>query len=374
MPPRGFWSKLPRPFIGLAPMDGVTTAPFRLLTARWGRPNVIFTEFVPTAGLMHGATKLLADFHYDESERPVVAQIYGHDPQECYAVAHLVCALGFDGLDINMGCPAKNVAARGAGAGLIRTPAVAQAMIRAAQAGVRDWCAGQSLAQVGVPASVVRAVEAMNQRSGRVVPQQRQAIPVGVKTRIGYDTCTIIDWVQVLLEADPIVISIHGRTLKQMYKGDADWEAIARAVVIIHQTPTLVLGNGDVASRAEAARRIHETGVDGILIGRAAMGNPWIFQPAAMPTARNQLDAFVEHAQLVEALCPPQAFSQLFRFVKHYTAGIPGAVAIRQQIYHVASARLLREMLQPLYRSLDIQDSHASDPRLDQSTAASAPC
>lgn len=366
----GFWHNLRRPIIGLAPMDGVTNAPFRLLTARIGRPDVTFTEFVPTAGLMHGAVKLLADFAYDDCERPVVAQIYGHEPGECYAVAHLVCELGFDGLDINMGCPAKNVAARGAGAGLIRTPTVAQAMIREARRGVRDWCNGQTLHQVGVPNSVMRVVAEMNQRAGREVPRDRRPIPVTVKTRIGYDTCTITDWVQQLLEAEPVAISIHGRTLTQMYKGDADWDAIARAAEIIHQTPTLVLGNGDVHTRDTLERRLRESGVDGILIGRAAMGNPWIFHAADTHTPRAQLDAFIEHAQLVEQLCPPHAFSQLFRFVKPYTAGFPGAAEIRRQIYHVRSAAQLRDIVQPLYNHCDDQESHAPHTRLDLTATA----
>ncbi len=349
---RGFWDNLPRPIFGLAPMDGVTNAPFRLLTARVGRPAVTFTEFVPTAGLMHGAVKLLTDFQYDPAERPVVAQIYGNDPKECYAIAHLVCELGFDGLDINMGCPAKNVAARGAGAGLIRTPDVANAMIREARRGIRDWCDGQTLHQVGVPNTVLRAVGEANARAGRTVRSERQPIPVTVKTRIGFDTCTITEWVRHLLEAEPVVIAIHGRTLKQMYKGAADWDAIAAAAEIIHQTSTLVLGNGDVHDLTMARQRIATSSVDGVLLGRAVMGNPWAFQ-GTVPSPREMLDTFVMHAELVEQLCPPHAFSQLFRFVKPYTAGFQNAVDVRKQIYHVTSSQQLRAALQPLYQQLD---------------------
>ncbi|HEX7227009.1 MAG TPA: tRNA-dihydrouridine synthase family protein, partial [Candidatus Binatia bacterium] len=126
-------------------MDGVTDASFRHITAKHGRPDVTFTEFVNIQAAFHAAHTLIKDLTYSEIERPVVAQIYGRAPEMFYKVSHIVCELGFDGLDINMGCPAKKVAATGCGAALIREPQLARTIIRAAKQGIKDWCAGQTL-------------------------------------------------------------------------------------------------------------------------------------------------------------------------------------------------------------------------------------
>ena len=126
-------------------MDGVTDASFRHITAKHGGPDVTLTEFVNIQSALYSPHTLLKDFTYSEIERPVVAQIYGKTPELFYKVAHIVCELGFDGLDINMGCPAKKVAASGCGAALIRTPDLAREIIRAAQHGIQDWHAGQTL-------------------------------------------------------------------------------------------------------------------------------------------------------------------------------------------------------------------------------------
>ena len=133
-----FWRLINRPIIGLSPMDGVTDASFRYITAKHGGPDVIFTEFVNIQAAFHAAHTLIKDLTYCEIERPVVAQIYGRSPELFYKVAHIVCELGFDGLDINMGCPAKKVAAAGCGAALIREPQLALSIIRAAKRGVQD--------------------------------------------------------------------------------------------------------------------------------------------------------------------------------------------------------------------------------------------
>ena len=144
-----FWQNIPRPIIGLSPMDGVTDPSFRFITAKHGRPDVILTEFVNIQSAIYAPELMLKDFTYAEIERPVVAQIYGKTPELFYQVAHIVGELGFDGLDINMGCPARKVAAAGCGAALIREPELARAIIQAAQQGLQDWYNGQSLKVVG---------------------------------------------------------------------------------------------------------------------------------------------------------------------------------------------------------------------------------
>ena len=133
--PATFWDTLQRPIIGLSPMNGVTDHAFRHIQKRHGNPMLLFTEFTSVDGICAGASALLKDFLYDESQRPIVAQIYGRIPGNFYQTAILLCQLGFDGIDINMGCPAKSVANSGAGAGLIRTPKLAQEIVRATKRG-----------------------------------------------------------------------------------------------------------------------------------------------------------------------------------------------------------------------------------------------
>lgn len=367
-----FWSRLARPILGLSPMDGITNAPYRFITAKYGRPDVVFTEFVPVEGLMHAATRLLRDFAYDEIERPVVAQIYGSEPQAFYAVAHLVCELGFDGIDINMGCPAKNVASRGAGAGLIRTPALAQEIVRAVRRGIHDWCQGQDAAQAGVPVEVVAAAEPEIARHRAEGSGTRVPIPVSVKTRIGFDTVSILDWVRALLDVEPAVISIHGRTLKQLYRGTADWDAIAAAADAARGTSTCVLGNGDLQSAAAIAERVRATPVAGVLVGRASMGNPWIFASAraavargsaaeaVAPTVAHRLAVLLDHAAQLESGNAGKAFPHLYRLIKPYTHGIPEAAALRAALMAARSAQEMAVVVQQFHAATALTQDHLS--------------
>ncbi|MEW6684308.1 MAG: tRNA-dihydrouridine synthase family protein [Nitrospirota bacterium] len=257
-------------------MDGVTDAAFRFIAARHGRPDLIVTEFTHVEGICRGIPAVLRHLVHHEAERPVVAQVFGSEPDAFYKAAHVVAALGFDGLDINMGCPDKAVAAHGCGAALIRTPERALTIIRAAQAGVNDWASGQELGALGLPADTVESIERMAEvRRG---DRPRRLIPVSVKTRLGYDRVVVDSWIAALLDAEPAAVSIHGRTLAQRYQGEADWDAIARAAALARRTSTLLLGNGDLMTPADVVRRVRETGVHGVLIGRGALGNPWIFR------------------------------------------------------------------------------------------------
>lgn len=271
-----FWHRIDRPIIGLSPMDGVTDASFRRVAALYGRPDLCMTEFTSVEAICCGADGFVRDFAYGECERPILAQIYGRTPEAFYRVAHVVGELGFDGLDINMGCPAKNVANKGCGAGLILNPELAVAIIREARRGLEDWAAGQRLEDVGLAPDVVERVRHMQR--GQAPPAARRTIPLSVKTRVGYDKVAVDEWIPVLLDEAPAAVSLHGRTLKQMYKGFADWDAIGRAVELARDLPTLILGNGDLKSMSDAVERIRQTGVDGVLLGRGAMGNPWVFR------------------------------------------------------------------------------------------------
>src|SRR5438445_9406597 len=155
MAPVSFWHAIPQPIIGLSPMDGVTDPAFRFIVARHGKPDVQVTEFVNVDEVCHGGDSAWSQLQYADIERPVVAQIYGADPDKFYEVAQVVCELGFDGVDINMGCPSKNVSARGCGAALLPNPALAREIIRAVHAVVADWAAGYRIGRIGLcPAAV----------------------------------------------------------------------------------------------------------------------------------------------------------------------------------------------------------------------------
>jgi len=350
-----FWRDIAKPIIGLSPMDGVTDASFRFITAKYGRPDVTLTEFVNVEATFYAPHTLLRDLAYSEIERPVVAQIYGHTPDFFYQVAHVVCALGFDGLDINMGCPAKTVSSKGSGAGLILKPELARSIIRAAAQGVQDWLAGQSLDDLGMRPQLIQGVRDFNRRrTGRETPPPRRPIPVSVKTRLGYDGVIVEEWIQTLLEEQPAAITLHGRTLKQRYKGNADWEAIARAVELAQGSSTLILGNGDLRNMADVCRRVAESKVDGVLIGRAAQGEPWIFR------AKEQAKQAVASGNFGALRVAPVGLAERFRvildhsehFAKHtqihsfvgmrkhlawYCKGSPGAAELRARIVRVNS-------------------------------------
>ncbi len=273
-----FWSELPQPIMGLAPMDGMTDAVFRSIVASQGAPDVMFTEFTHVSDICRGPEFLLASLLYGEDERPVVAQIYGKDPELFYTAAHVVCELGFDGLDINMGCPSRNVASSGSGAALINTPDLAHAIVQAARHGISDWAAGQTPEAAGLRPARCEAIRRMNAERRGAVPVPRKAIPVSVKTRLGCEAIVINRWVEHLLREEPAAITIHGRTLTQMYRGEADWMAIASAVEIARGTATLILGNGDIQSMNDVIRRVRASQVHGVLIGRASLGVPWFFR------------------------------------------------------------------------------------------------
>jgi tRNA-dihydrouridine synthase len=371
-----FWSTLPRPIFGLSPMDGVTDAGFRSIVAQQGKPDVTFTEFTHVHDVCRGAAIRLEPLIYSEIERPMVAQLYGKDPALFYQAAHAVCELGFDGLDINMGCPSKSVASSGSGAGLIRTPELAHAIVHAARQGIEDWTNGQRLDQVGFKAAQIAEFHRLNQQRGSATPVVRRILPISVKTRLGYDAVTVESWVEQLLQEQPAAISLHGRTLQQMYRGAADWSAIARAASLTKGTGTLLFGNGDVQSLEEAVRRIRETGVDGVLVGRAVLGAPWFFRSKGLARALaagasppswisgavegmgldQRFAVLLDHARQFQALFGPGQFHRMRKHLGWYCKAFPHAAALRARMFHVSSVSELEALLTD-YRAHRIVDS-----------------
>lgn len=373
-----FWLNIDKPIIGLSPMDGVTDASFRFIAARHGRPDVTFTEFVNVETAVFAPPTLIKDLTYAEIERPVIAQIYGHTPELFYRVAHIVCELGFDGLDINMGCPAKKVAAKGSGAALILNPELAGAIIRSAARGIRDWFDGQTLSDLKIDPEFIAQLRNSNRlRTGLEAPPQRRLIPLSVKTRLGYDRIVIDEWIRTLLEEKPSVISLHGRTLRQGYKGCADWEAIARAVEIVKDSATLILGNGDLKDMEDVRRRVRETGVDGVLLGRAAQGNPWIFRakeqvkqalssnseasiPQVPVSLEERIAVILEHSIHFTGNWNRSCFVGMRKHLAWYCTSIPGAAELRSRMVRMNNVSEVVECLrkyaarlaQPVERSV----------------------
>lgn len=385
-----FWESLARPIIGLAPMDGVTDATFRHTVALQGKPDVSFTEFTHVHDVCRGPEFLLDSLMYHEAERPIVAQLYGKDPDLFYQAAHAVCELGFDGLDINMGCPSRSVASSGSGAGLIRTPDVAHAIMQAARQGIADWAAGQTLEGAGLKPGRVAAIQRMNEHRHDARPPVRRTIPLSVKTRLGYDVAIVDRWIEHLLLEQPAVISLHGRTLEQMYRGEADWGAIARAVEIARGSGTLLLGNGDVHSLQDAVWRVRETGVDGVLVGRATLGTPWFFRQKeearvllqqdlpgkgpepVVPTLDVRFELLLDHARRFESACGTGQFRRMRKHLGWYCKGFPHAAALRASMVRVSSAADVEQVLAD-FRMIGANLAEVPDQMLLEPLAAAEP-
>ncbi|MCI0542456.1 tRNA-dihydrouridine synthase [bacterium] len=313
-----FWEKLERPIMALAPMADVTDAAFRRIIAKYGKPDVMFTEFVSADGLQSaGQERLLKDLWYSESERPIVAQIFGSIPEKFHKTAELVRELGFDGIDINMGCPERNIQKQGSCAALIKNPKLAQEIILATK-------------------------------------EDSGGLPVSVKTRIGYNQNEIETWLPALLEREPAAITLHARTKKEMSDVPARWDIIKRAVEIRDRSGSkaFILGNGDVKNLDEAKKRVEETGVDGVMLGRAIFGNPWLFATTHLPTSleggspkgwgvevEEKLRVMLEHTLLFEELfAGVKNFSIMKKHYKAYVEGFPGAKELRMKLMETENA------------------------------------
>lgn len=317
----GFWGKLEKPFFALAPMANVTDTVFRQIIIKHGRPDVLWTEFVACDGLCsEGREALLRDLQFLPEERPIVAQIFGAEPKNFYETAKLVAELGFDGVDINMGCPDKNIVKTGSCSALIRTPELACEIIKATQEGVAA--------------------------SGR-------DIPVSVKTRLGFYKDEIDTWIPTLLLMNIPVLTIHGRTRKEMSKVPARWAQIKEVVEMAKGTGTLIIGNGDVTSLDDARQKVEETGVDGVMLGRAIFGNPWLFnREGKIPTLEEKLLAMVEHTHLFEKTwSDTKSFELMKKHYKAYVNGFDGAKALRVKLMECHSADAIEKKVQAFLES-----------------------
>lgn len=370
-----FWKEFNKPIIGMAPMDGITDAAFRFMVAKYGRParlnfapqnlggpDVMYTEFVPVDGIcamptgrQAGADKVMDGFIFDENERPIIAQIFGGTPGNFYKVAPILCELGFDGIDINMGCPDRAIVKQGGGASLIGNPEKAKEIVAAVKGGINDWVGGKKLEEFGLAENIVKLVK----NRARLPDGQafrrgetREAIPVSVKTRIGTDKNIMSEWARYLVEMELACVCIHGRTLKQGYEGVADWEAIAEGAEVIKKSGVIVLGNGDVKDLQTAKDKIEKYGVDGVLIGRAVMGAPWFFGDAK-PNIEERLQIAIEHARYYEQIFPDRLFVNMRKHLAWYCGGFHGASDARAKLMKTNSAKECNDVILDILKNLD---------------------
>lgn len=325
-------------------MDGVTDAAMRRVMAKYGDVDVVFTEFVSAEGIRAGAMKLLSELIFDEEERPVVAQLFGNEPDAFYISTMVVCALGFDGVDINMGCPSKNVAGRGGGVGLIKNVDLARKIIKAVKKGVRDWKEGISLGDIGLSEEMVE--EVMRMRKEKKL-KGRVEIPVSVKTRVGYESSEEMkEWMKTIVGFEVAAVSVHGRTFREMYRGEADWEVIGEASKFFKEKETVFLGNGDVKSREEVREKVEKYGVDGVLIGRGAMGNPFVFKDGSGEVGyKERLKVAIEHARVYEKIFGKGRFLPMRKHLAWYAKGFEGVSELRSKLVRTESVEEVEELI-----------------------------
>ncbi|MEI7595009.1 MAG: tRNA dihydrouridine synthase DusB [Bacteroidota bacterium] len=273
----------------LAPMEDVTDMAFRLTCKEMGA-DVVVTEFVSSEAIIRDVKKTLNKLAVDERERPVAIQIYGQNVESMVNAAITASKANPDYIDINFGCPVRKVAGKGAGAGMLRTIPL----------------------MMEITSKVVKATH----------------LPVTVKTRLGWDEKSIIinDIAEMLQDCGIAALTIHGRTRAQMYTGEADWEMIGK----VKNNPRIkipIIGNGDIDSAEKAKQMFDIYGVDGIMIGRAAVGNPWIFKQVKqflndgtlpeMPNLSERIDFCQKH--LEGSMVQKGDIRALHEMRKHYS-------------------------------------------------------
>ncbi|HWS48436.1 MAG TPA: tRNA-dihydrouridine synthase [Candidatus Methanoperedens sp.] len=315
--------------VALSPMDGITDEAFRITQCEIAKPDLIFTEFVSAEGLAHNAVKLFDTLLFSSQERPIIGQLFGKDPDSFYIAAVILCHLGFDGIDINFGCPAKTVTQHGSGASLIEKPDLASQIIKKVQKAVTDFKDNKvTLRDLKLKEKVLKVIERnikYSDYSGNIIPT------VSVKTRIGISSDTTDSWIPFLLSHQLDFLTLHGRTLKQGYSGVADWNVIAKCAKMAQKSNTIFFGNGDIQSRTQALEYCDKYQLNGVLIGRAAMGNPWVFNDKN-PEFNVKFSAMLLHAKNFTEIFPNRRFDPLRRHFLLYVSGHPAAKELRMEI------------------------------------------
>ncbi len=304
---KNIWQQLTdskQPFFVLAPMDDVTDTVFRQIVAEHAPADLAMTEFANADGWCSpGREAIGTRLLHKKSEKPLIAQIWGINPAHYEQMAADIVDMGFDGIDINMGCPVKDMIKKGACSAMIQNPELAKEVILAAQKGANG------------------------------------KIPVSVKTRIGFNSIDTESWIGFLLEQNLHAITVHGRTKAEMSKVPAHWDEIAKAVKLRDKLSpnTVIIGNGDVMSLERGRELAKESGVDGIMIGRGIFHNFFVFDESKTPSLQNMLPILRQHVLLHQKTWGGEKFEPLKKFVKMYINGFDGASNLRAEMMQTKS-------------------------------------
>jgi len=312
---KNIWNTLPKPFFALAPMEAVTDIVFRHVVAHASRPDVYFTEFVNTASFCSkkGEQSTRGRLAYSADEQPIVAQIWGKNPEHFEIMSKSLAEKGFAGIDINMGCPDKSVVHGGSGSGLMRTPDLACQIIAATKAG---------------------------------------GLPVSVKTRLGDRSIDEWqEWISTLLRQDIANLTIHLRTRKEMSKVPAHYELIPEIIKLRDEISpkTLITINGDIINRFEGEALAKKYNIDGIMIGRGVFNNPFAFEKKPKQHSQTELFALLNYQldlhDKYDTTLEPRKFDPLKHFFKIYIRDFNGASKLRDKLMHTKTTDEVRKLL-----------------------------
>ncbi|HNW71875.1 MAG TPA: tRNA-dihydrouridine synthase [Candidatus Paceibacterota bacterium] len=308
----GFWKKLKKPFFCLAPMADVTDSAFREIISKCGKPDVFWTEFVSADGLSHekGQKKLLKNLKFSSREHPIVVQIFGSNIENIKKASRLCAKLGFDGIDINMGCPDRTIEKQNSGSAMIKNKELAKEIIQSAKEGAPK-------------------------------------LPVSVKTRIGYNKVDE-SWIKFLLEQNLSTLTVHLRTRKEMSKVGAHWEYAKDIVELRNEInkETKIIFNGDVINLEDAKKKAKETNCDGVMIGRGIFGNPWLFSKKTNNKLEEKLKILIKHTKLFEKhFGKEKNFSIMKKHFKAYVNGFLGAKELRTALMEAKSAKEVEKIV-----------------------------
>lgn len=303
------WTSLPKYFSCLAPMEDVTDQAFRRILLKYGRPDLFFTEFTSVSGLMSdiGRQNVIHRLSYSSEEHPIIAQIWGTDPQEYFEGTRIVKEMGFDGVDINMGCPVKKIVKQGACSALIKSPTLAIEIIKA----VQEASGGE--------------------------------LPVSVKTRMGFDRIVTESWISMLLETNIEALTLHPRLAIEMSTKSADWSQVKVAVDLRDRLSkgTVIVGNGDVTSVSHGVALCKKYGCDGYMVGRGIFNDPYLFSDNYDDQKKgvyDRIEVLIEHLELHKELWEDtKNFHKMKKFYKMYIKGFDGAVDLRDKLMRLQS-------------------------------------